>query len=107
MKSATPICHLRCSECDLYVSYGLHKLRICFPFELVHLKFHSLSLSLSIYIYIYIYICVYIYIYVCVFYDYKAKIYTEFHAEVHRARDDRKCILFTFIILQRFVLMLL
>ncbi len=104
MKSATPICHLRCSECDLYVSYGLHKLRICFPFELVHLKFHSLSLSLSLSLYIYIYI----YIYMCVFfYDYKAKIYTEFHAEVHRARDDRKCILFAFIILQRFVLMLL
>ncbi len=73
----------------MHVSYGLHNLRICFPFELVHLK---VDISFSI---------------VDMFNLCKTKMYIEFHAQVHRDRDGRKRILFAFIILQKRVLLLL
>ncbi len=61
----------------MHVSYGLHNLRnICISFELVYLKVDT---SLSIYIFIDVF---------------KAKIYMEFHVQVHRDRDGCKRILF-------------
>ncbi len=67
----------------MHVSYGLHNLRILFSILIG--SFESRHFTLYGYIF-----------HVC-----KAKIYTEFRAQVHRDRGGRKHILFAFIILQK------